>query len=199
MAKTVTYYMTVVSPWTYLGHERLVALCAKHGASIDQKPVDLGRVFPVSGGLPLKQRAPQRQAYRLVELARWQSLLGIPLNAQPKFVASGPDLAARWTFAAIEHDARRALEFTSAVMRARWAEERDIAEPSTLAACAERAGLPADALAARAEAPEITVRYDAVTQEAIDRHVFGTPWYVVDGEPFWGQDRLDFVARKLAQ
>lgn len=199
MGKIVTYYMTVVSPWTYLGHDRLVALCAQHGATLEQKPIDLGRVFPVSGGLPLKQRAPQRQAYRLVELARWQALLGVPLNAQPKFAASGPELAARWTFAAIELDPGRALEFTSAVMRARWVEQRDIADPATLAACAEHAGLPADGVAARAEAPEIAARYDATTQEAIDRQVFGTPWYIVDGEPFWGQDRLDFVARKLAQ
>lgn len=199
MRKVVTYYMTVVSPWTYLGHDPLVALCAKHGAVIDLKPVDLGRVFPASGGLPLKQRAPQRQAYRLVELARWQAQLGIPLNAQPKFVAAGADLAARWTFAAIEHDPERALAFAGAVMRARWAEERDIADPATLAACAERAGLPADGVEARAEAPEIAARYEATTQEAIDRQVFGTPWYFVDGEPFWGQDRLDFVARKLAQ
>ena len=199
MGKVVTYYMTVVSPWTYLGHDRLVALCRQHGATIEQKPIDLGRVFPVSGGLPLKQRAPQRQAYRLVELARWQALLAIPLNPQPKFAASGPDLAARWTFAAIECDPGRALEFTGAVMRARWVEERDIADPETLAGCARQAGLPADALATRAGAAEIAARYDETTQEAIDRQVFGTPWYVVDGEPFWGQDRLDFVARKLAQ
>jgi 2-hydroxychromene-2-carboxylate isomerase len=199
MRKTVTYYMTVVSPWTYLGHDRFVALCAKHGAAIDQKPVDLGRIFLVSGGLPLKQRAPQRQAYRLVELARWQAQLGIPLRAQPRFAASGPDLAARWTFAAIERDPQRALAFTSAVMRARWAEERDIADAATLAACAEAAGLPAAALAERSAAPDIAARYDAATQEAVEREVFGTPWYVVDGEPFWGQDRLDFVARKLAQ
>jgi 2-hydroxychromene-2-carboxylate isomerase len=199
MRKTVTYYMTVVSPWTYLGHDRFVALCAKHGATIDQKPVDLGRVFPVSGGLPLKQRAPQRQAYRLVELARWQAQLGIPLNAQPRFAASGPDLAARWTLAAIERDPQRALAFTSAVMRARWAEERDIADAAMLAACAEAAGLPGAALAERADAPDIAARYDAATEEAIDRQVFGTPWHVIDGEPFWGQDRLDFVARKLAQ
>src|SRR5262245_56563905 len=119
MGKAWSYYMTVVSPWTYLGHDRFVALCAKHGVAIDQKPVDLGRVFPVSGGLPLKQRAPQRQAYRLVELARWQARLGIPLNAQPRFAASGPGLAARWTFAAVERDPQRALAFTSAVVRDR--------------------------------------------------------------------------------
>src|SRR5262249_41681302 len=154
---------------------------------------------PVSGGLPLKQRAPQRQAYRLVELARWESLLDMPFHAQPKFAASGADLSARWTFAAQEQDTRAAIDFAGAVMRAGGAEERAIAEPETLASCASAAGLPAATLATRAEAREIAARYDEATQEAIDRHVFGTPWYVLDGEPFWGQDRLDFLARKLAQ
>jgi 2-hydroxychromene-2-carboxylate isomerase len=199
MGKIVTYYMTVVSPWTYFGHERLVALCARHGATIEMKPVDLGRIFPVSGGLPLKQRAPQRQAYRLIELARWKTFLGMSFNAQPKFAASGPDLAVRWTLAAREHDARAALDFAGAVMRARWAEERDIADPATLASCAAGAGLSVEAIAGRAEAPEMAALYAAETQEAIDAQVFGTPWYVLDGEPFWGQDRLDFLARKLAQ
>jgi len=199
MGKIVTYYMTVVSPWTYFGHERLLALCDKHRATIEMKPVDLGRIFPLSGGLPLKQRAPQRQAYRLVELARWKALLDLPFNAQPKFGGSGPELAARWILAASEHDTRRAFNFAGAVMRARWAEERDAADPATLASCADNAGLPSAAIASRAATPEIAARYDAGTQEAIDRQVFGTPWYVVDGESFWGQDRLDFLARKLAQ
>lgn len=199
MSKVVSYYMTVVSPWTYFGHDRLVALCAQHGARIEMKPVDLGKIFPVSGGLPLKQRSPQRQSYRLVELARWQAALELPFNAQPKFAASGPDLAARWTLAADEHDARGALAFAGAVLRARWAEEGDIADPATLAACASAARLPAKEIAARADTPEIAARYSAATEEAIERQVFGTPWYVVDGEPFWGQDRLDFLARKLAQ
>ena len=199
MGKIVTYYMTAVSPWTYFGHERLVALCAKHSATIEMKPVDLGRIFPDSGGLPLKQRAPQRQAYRLVELARWKALLDMPFNAQPKFAGSGPELSSLWMFAAQEHDMRGAIDFAGAVMRARWAEERDIADPATLAACVTEVGLPAATIATRAGAPEIAARYDAATQEAIDRQVFGTPWYIVDGEPFWGQDRLDFLARKLAQ
>jgi 2-hydroxychromene-2-carboxylate isomerase len=199
VGRIVSYYMTVVSPWTYFGHDRLVALCARHGATIEMKPIDLGRVFPVSGGLPLKQRAPQRQAYRLVELARWKALLDMPFHAQPKFAGSGADLSARWTFAAQEQDAGAAIDFAGAVMRARWAEERDIADPATLAACASAVGLNAATLAARSEAGEIAARYEAATDEAIERQVFGTPWYLLDGEPFWGQDRLDFLARKLAQ
>jgi 2-hydroxychromene-2-carboxylate isomerase len=76
MSKIVTYFMSPQSPWTYLGHARLVALAAEKGAQVDIKPVDLGRIFSVSGGLPLNKRAPQRQAYRLLELARSAAHLG---------------------------------------------------------------------------------------------------------------------------
>ena len=76
MSLSIDYYLAPQSPWTYLGHARLVQMAAKHGAQVRLKPVDLGKVFPVSGGLPLAQRAPQRQAYRLLELARWRDALG---------------------------------------------------------------------------------------------------------------------------
>ena len=199
MARVVDYYFAVVSPWSYLGHDRFVALAARHGATIGVKPIDLSRVFPVSGGLPLPKRAPQRQAYRLVELRRWRDHLGIPLNLQPKFAASGGDLAARWVLAAAEGAAAAALDLAGAIMRARWAEERDIADEATLAAIAAALGQDGSGLAARAAAPDIQARYDACTQEAIDRQVFGAPTYVYRDEPFWGQDRLDFLDRALAQ
>ena len=198
-ARTIDYYFTVVSPWSYLGHDRLVAIAARHGATIAVKPVDLLRIFPVSGGLPLPQRAPQRLAYRLVELRRWSDHLAIPLNAQPKYAAASPELAAKWILAAAEHGSVPALALSGAIMRARWAEERDIADPATLAEVAAARGLDAVALAADAAAPGIAARYDALTQEAIDRQVFGAPTYVCGGELFWGQDRLDFLDRKLAQ
>jgi len=199
MGKHVDYYLSVVSPWTYLGHDRFVAICAQHGATIDLKPMDLGKIFPVSGGLPLKQRAPQRQAYRLVELARWRDYLDMPLNAQPKFGASGGDLASCWIIAALEVGTKPALDFAGAVMRARWAEERDIADAEALGQCAVASGLDPGAVAQRAGMAEIAGRYGAFTQEAIDRQVFGAPWFIVDGEPFWGQDRLEFVARVLGK
>jgi len=199
MARVVDYYFAVVSPWSYLGHDRFVALAARHGATIGVKPIDLSRVFPVSGGLPLPKRAPQRQAYRLVELRRWRDHLGMPLNLQPKFAASGGDLAARWVLAAAEGAAAAALDLAGAIMRARWAEERDIADEATLAAIAAALGQDGSGLAARAAAPDIQARYDACTQEAIDRQVFGVPTYVYRDEPFWGQDRLDFLDRALAQ
>ena len=76
MQTTVDYYLAPVSPWTYLGHARFLRLCETAGATVRLHPIDLGRVFPVSGGLPLGQRAPQRQAYRLVELARFRDATG---------------------------------------------------------------------------------------------------------------------------
>ncbi len=199
MTKTVDYYLNTASPWTYLGHDRFVAMAERHGATVAVKPIDLAKVFPVSGGLPLPKRAPQRQAYRLVELARWRDHLGIPLNVQPKFAAAAGGPAALWILAAGELGVRPALDFAGAVLRARWAEERDTADEATLAAIAGALGQDAKALAARAGAPETAARYDAFTQEAIDRQVFGVPTYACDGELFWGQDRLDFLDRKLAQ
>ena len=83
--KVIDYYFSPVSPWTYLGHGRVAEMAARHGATINAKPVDYGVIFPVSGGLPLGKRAPQRQAYRLMELARWRDHLGLPLTIQPKF------------------------------------------------------------------------------------------------------------------
>jgi 2-hydroxychromene-2-carboxylate isomerase len=199
MPRTVDYFMTPVSPWTYLGHDRFVAIARKHGASIRVLPTDLSKVFPVSGGLPLPKRAPQRQAYRLVELKRWREFLGLPLNLQPKFGASPGDIASRWILVAREAGEAVALDLAGALLRARWAEERDIADAATLAAIAAACGQDAPRIAARAGSAEIAAAYDACTQEAIDRQVFGAPTYVYRDELFWGQDRLDFLDRALAQ
>ena len=102
MVHHIDYYFATVSPWMYLGHERFVALARQHGATIAVKPMNLGEVFPVSGGLPLSKRSPQRQAYRLVELKRWSEHLGVPLNLQPKYFPANGDPAACWILAAAE-------------------------------------------------------------------------------------------------
>jgi 2-hydroxychromene-2-carboxylate isomerase len=199
MPTSVDYYLAPVSPYAYFGHDRFVALVKQHGATANVYPIDLGKVFPQSGGLPLAKRAPQRLAYRLVELKRWSEFLGMPINVQPKFAASSGDGAARWILAAAEKGAAAGLAMAGGALRARWAEERDIADPATLRAIATAAGLDADALAVRAESPDIASAYEAATQRAIDAQVFGVPWYVYRGEPFWGQDRLDFLARALSK
>jgi 2-hydroxychromene-2-carboxylate isomerase len=196
--KTVDYYFTPSSPWTYLGHQRFVDIAKRHGAHVNVKPVDLGgRIFPVSGGLPLAKRAPQRQAYRLMELKRWRAFLGMPLNLQPKFFPVAADAAALLIVAA-DRKELNALALAGAVMRAVWAEERDIADPETLKAIAREQGRDAEALAAAAADPATRASYDAYTAEALERGVFGAPTFAYGDELFWGQDRLDFLDRALA-
>ena len=199
MTKLVDYYFTPISPFTYLGHDRFVAVAGTHGATIAVKAINLGEVFPVSGGLPLSKRAPQRQAYRLVELKRWSEYLNLPINIQPKFFPVNGDLAAAWILAAEEQGIAQALALTGAVGRAIWEQERDVAAESTLRDIAGEQGLDAAALGRRAASAEIGARYKALTQEAIARQVFGAPTYVYRDELFWGQDRLDFLTRALAE
>jgi 2-hydroxychromene-2-carboxylate isomerase len=199
MTDIVDYYVSPISPWTYLGHEALVALAKQHRAPVAVKPIDLGRVFPVSGGLPLAKRAPQRQAYRLVELKRWSAHRGIALNLTPKHFPAPADPASLWIVAAAQDDQEAGLRLLGAIGRAYWADERDIGAADTLRAIAAEAGLDAGALTERAAAPDTRMHYDTLTQEAIDRGVFGVPTYVLRGEMFWGQDRLDFLGRALAQ
>lgn len=195
---TVTYFMSPVSPWTYLGHERFLAMARRHGARIVLRPVDLGRVFPVSGGVPLAKRSPQRQAYRLKELARWREQAGVRLNIHPKHFPVPADDAARLIVAAdLALGTEAALNLAGALLRAVWAEDRDISDAATRAAIVAERGLDANAIAAQADAA--AKAYDAYTEEAITAQVFGAPWYLVDGEPFWGQDRLDFVEQALAR
>ena len=197
MDKIIDYYFTPSSPWSYLGHERLRVIAARHGATIALKPIDLGQVFPVSGGLPLAKRAPQRQAYRLVELRRWRDHLSIALILQPQFAAASPEASARWILAALDDGTEQAFDLAGAIMRARWAEERDTADAATLSDIARALNLDAVALAARAAGPATAERYAALTHEAIARQVFGAPTYVYRDELFWGQDRLDFLERAI--
>ena len=157
-------------------------------------------MFPVSGGLPLSKRAPQRQAYRLVELTRWSRYLQVPLNLHPAHFPVSADLASRWVLAALERSADAALELAGALGRARVG-ARSATSPIAATLAGDRAaqGRDAAALDERAERPDIAMRYAVLTQEAIDRGVFGAPTYVYDGEMFWGQDRLDFLDRALAK
>lgn len=197
MAKVIDYFFTPISPWTYLGHDRFVALARQAGADVRVRPVDYGRVFPVSGGLPLAKRPPQRQAYRLEELKRWREFLLVPLNLQPKYFPVRDEMAAR-TIIAADQAGKDALKLAGAVLRACWAEEKNVADGPTLAVLADGCGLDGAALVKAAETDAIKAVWDRYTEEAIARGVFGAPTYVIDGKLFWGQDRLDFVERVLA-
>ncbi|MCE8017691.1 2-hydroxychromene-2-carboxylate isomerase [Halomonas sp. MCCC 1A17488] len=196
MPKRISYYFSPVSPWSYLGHARLGEIAARQGATIDYVPVTVSAVFPRTGGLPLPKRAPERQAYRLVELRRWPRLLGIPLNVEPKYFPADDRPAARLalTAKARGHDI---AALSLAVLRACWAEERDIADLDTLEAIADACGLDGRALLEESETEPGQQRLDEACEQAIAAGCFGVPWYDVEGEPFWGQDRLELVEKKL--
>ena len=200
MGRTVDYYFAPQSPWAYLGHQRLADIVQRTGAAVRVMPMDLGgKVFPISGGLPLGQRAPQRQAYRLVELQRFSQHLHVPLNLKPKYFPVGGDDAARLIIAAdMAQGPQAAMKIAGAILTACWAQERNMADDNELTELLSEQGLPGQLMDA-SRSQSVQERYESYTQAAIDTGVFGAPSYVVDGEIFWGQDRLDFVERALAR
>ena len=197
MARSVDYYFSPQSPWTYLGHARFGRMAQAAGATVHVLPVDFGKVFPLSGGLPLGKRAPQRQAYRLVDLARHSKQLALPLHLQPKFFPVAGDDAARLIIAVDSEDGTApAMKLCDAIFTAVWAQERDIADAGVLERLLQECGLP-PARMETAQSAAVQHQYEANTEKAIAACVFGAPSYVIDGEIFWGQDRLEFVERAL--
>jgi len=196
--KSIDYYDSMSSPWTYLGHLRFVKLAHRFGLTIRHKPMDLLKVWSVSGGLPLKQRAQQRQAYRHQELRRWRELLQMPCNLEPAHHPVADRRACYMVIAAM----RRGLDWSTlsyAILRAVWAEDRDIADHATLVTIANENGMDGKGLLAATEDEAVQAEYLSNTEEAIRIGVFGAPTYVFDGELFWGQDRLQMLEWRLTQ
>jgi 2-hydroxychromene-2-carboxylate isomerase len=199
VAQHIDYYASLNSPWTHLGAARIEALAAKHGASLRIWPVDFGTVFAGSGGLPLPKRAPQRQAYRMMELRRWRDFLSVPINTQPRFFPASEALTGPCVIALRETKGDApAIKLAHRVLRAVWQDELNPGDPATLARLITEIGLDANAMMQLGAEPRWTERRTADTRAALDRGVFGAPSYVIGDEIFWGQDRLDFVGRKLA-
>jgi 2-hydroxychromene-2-carboxylate isomerase len=193
------YYFSPVSPFAYLGHQRLLDLAVLHNVKIEMKPIDTGAIFAVSGGVPLAKRAPQRQAYRLQELQRWSDYLSIPLNVQPAFFPVSGDLASKLLISAqLAHGTEAALNLCTHIMRALWSEQKNIADEATLTSIAEQAEMDGLALIKSAQLASVSAQYQQHSQQAIAANVFGVPWYVFRDQAYWGQDRLDFLERAFA-
>ena len=193
----IDYYFSTVSPWAYLAGTRLEEMAARHGASVVYKPVDLGQLFPRTGGVALPDRHPSRQEYRLQELARQSRKLGMALNPRPAFWPVNGAPAAYAIIAAQSAAGGDVGALAHGVLRALWAEERNIAEDETIRACLSAAGfdpgLADKGLLMGAET------YARNTEEAVMAGVFGSPFYVVStGQKFWGQDRLEDLDLHLA-
>ena len=196
----IDYYVSLNSPWTHLGAARIEAMAMASNAKMRIYPVDFGAIFAKSGGLPLPQRSPQRQAYRLQELARWRDHLNIPIQIRPKFFPANEQLSAGCVIAVRETIGDDpAIKLAHRILKALWQEEKNPADAATLASLITEVGLDAKSIINLGSDPKWAELRLADTQNALDRNVFGAPSYVIGDEIFWGQDRLEFVQRRLAR
>ncbi|MFN4009451.1 MAG: 2-hydroxychromene-2-carboxylate isomerase [Pannonibacter sp.] len=196
MSVTIEYFYTHVSPWAYFGHAAFLDLATLHGATVVFRPVNLGGVFDASGGMPLAKRHPVRQAYRLIELQRWRDKRNLPLNIHPSHFPADPTLADCCALALIEQGGPVAA-FSDKAFRHIWAEEGDLNDRASLKALADAVGADGAQMLDLADSAGIKAVYAGNQARAVELGVIGSPCYVLDGEPFWGQDRLDLLADAL--
>ncbi len=192
----IDYYFSLSSPWSYLGHPEFMRIVAKQGLSIAYKPAPLAAVFEATGGLVLSKRHPARQDYRLVELQRWRDKRGVPMHMHPKYWPFNPGLADR-TIIALALSGAPVESALPRFFTGVFEDERDLADPATIATLLTGAGLNAEKLLALAQSPEADAVYARNAADAVAAGVVGAPSYVLDGEPFWGQDRLELLEDAL--
>lgn len=199
MSKTIDYFLSPMSPWAYLGHEPLHTLLDKFNAAVNVIPIDPGKLFAATGGVPVAQRPIQRQKYRLAELKRWKSFLQSPIIIEPTHFPYNPALVSLVAVAAVNvHGANKAMEVTLSLMKGCWVENRNMGLADEVKKSVESCGLNGDELLEVAGSEQTSIDLEKNTQHAIDVDVFGAPTYIIDGELYWGQDRLDFVERHLS-
>ncbi|GAB4347957.1 MAG: hypothetical protein Kow006_08140 [Gammaproteobacteria bacterium] len=197
MGREIDFYFVTISPWSYLGMDRLREMAPRYGATIVYKPVDLPRIFETIGYQPINQRPKALLVNRMNELLRWKSFLHSDINVEPRFFPVNPGLS-HGVILAAQLSGEPVGELTLALMRGCWVEERDISDRDTVASIAASVGLDGHALLESATDDAVKARLAANTEEAIGHYAMGVPTYVVDGEAFFGQDRLPFVERKLS-
>lgn len=196
MSQSIDYYFSLPSPWAYIGHKPFMDLVKTYDLKVNYKPVFLGELFAETGGLPLGKRHPVRQRYRFLELQRWREKRGLDFKLQPKNwpfdgrLADGTVIAALQ--AGLDPDAFLRLAYAAV-----WEKEENLADAAVLARLADAAGLPGKQLVERSPSAEITAIYEQNQKDAQAGDVFGSPAYVLNGEVFWGQDRIELLGDAL--
>ena len=198
----VSCFYSLSSPWAYFAGPRMVDIARRHHARLIFKPYDFQAVVTQTGGVPLRTRPPARRTYHALELDRWRKYLGMPMNLPPKYypeLVTDPDWNKRpgWMVIAAQAQGLDAARLSHALLRALWAEERDTAQSDVRIAVANENGLDGVALHAAEASPSVQALYRQYSDEAVAQGIFGAPIFVLDGERFWGQDRLDFLDRAL--
>lgn len=200
MQKTINYYHFLISPWSYLAINRFNALREKHNVVVNYKPIDVMQTFDNMGGLPPAKRHPARQRFRMDELKRWSTFLNVPMNHTPAHFPVNQALAAQMIYAAGGATGNtQAADLSDAMLTACWSEQKDISDEVTLAGLANDCGLDGASLLEDAKQDVYKQQLQFTTGEAHKNDVFGSPTYAVDGELFWGQDRIDFLDRYLTE
>lgn len=194
---TIDYYFSTLSPFTYLAGNRLEEIAAHHGATVTYKPLDIMTLFSRTGGTAPQDRHPARMAYRAQELRRASKKTGMPLNMKPMFWPTNPAPSSYAIITAQKTGGGDLGGLVQGILRAVWAEEKNIAESDVVRAALAAHGFDADlADKGMLSAAE---EYAHNLEDAVAANVFGAPFYVVDGsETFWGHDRLDDLDRHLS-
>lgn len=195
MGKTVEFFFDVGSPAAYLAFQRLPAICEAAHATLHWRPMLLGGVFQATGNQS-PMAVPAKGRYVLADLQRFARRHGIPFRQNPHFPINTLTLmrmatGLRW------REPQRFLPYVDAVYRAIWVDALDMNDPVVVAGVLRQAGFEPEALLALAGDAQVKQRLKDDTQEAVARGVFGAPTFFVDGEMYWGQDRLDFVKEAL--
>lgn len=195
MTKTVEFYFDVGSPAAYIAFRRLPGICEKARARLEYKPMLLGGVFQATGNQsPIN--IPAKGRYIMVDFERFACRHGIDFRHNPFFPINTLTLM-RGAAGLQLREPGRLLPYLDAVYRAIWIDGKDMNDPAVVGAVLKAAGFDPQELLALTADPEVKERLKAVTQEAVARGVFGAPTCFVDGNMYWGQDRLDFVQEAL--
>lgn len=191
----IDYYLSTISPWAYLAGDRLERIAARHGATVTYRPIDAMQLFDRTGGTRPQNRHPSRMDYRRQELTRWSEHLGVPIRIDVPMTNPAP---AAYAIIAAQEAGGDVPGLVRAILSARFAEGRDIAEDEVIRAALSQAGFD-PALADRGLFVGAET-YARNLERAVEAGVFGVPFYhVLDTDQrFWGQDRLDFLDRHLA-
>ena len=195
--KTIDFYFSFISLYTYIGYEVFRGLVNKHDLKINYTPIDLHTIFNASGGLPVTKRPPQRQSYRLVEMQRWSLTRNIPLVLKPKHHPSNPEIGHRMLLAAIQNG-QDVEAFVGNSLKILWVDDGNIEDPEVIIDAANRSGLDGKKLFNQSADAHYDAELNRFTTEALENQVFGTPFFIYQGEPFWGQDRLEILEELIA-
>ena len=190
--RKIDFYFSFISLYTYIGFKAFEDLVKKFDLEVTYKPIDLHAIFSVSGGLPVTKRPPQRQAYRFVEMQRWAITRNIPLVLKPKYHPSDPVIGHRMLIAAIAKNLD-VQKFIGNSLKILWVDDLDITDSKVMVDVANKSGLDGEQLLKDSASPEIDAEVNRLTEEAVKRQVFGTPFFFYRDEPFWGQDRLELL------